>query len=54
MNAIKFNLLWNDCVPNSEPSHLLNAETVADCTVNGEQLGCTHAQEAAVCGDVSH
>lgn len=54
MNAIKVNLLQKDCVPNSEPFHLLNAETVADCTVNGEQLGCTRAQEATVCGDVSH
>lgn len=53
MNAIKVNLLRND-VLNSESYHLLNDETVADCTVNGEQLGCTHAQEATVCGDVSH
>lgn len=54
MNVIKVNLLRHDCVPNSEPFHLLNAETVADCTVNGEQLGCTHAQETTVCADVSH
>lgn len=54
MDVIEVNLLRNDCVPKSEPFHLLNAEIVADSTINGEQLGCTHAQEAAVCGDVSH
>lgn len=54
MYVIKVNLLPNDCIPKSEPFHLLNAKTIAESPIKWERLGCTHAQEATVCGDVSH